>query len=82
MSFPNRKKSSQENEIRGISNRNEPVREERLIDSIKMLSGEMNARMSPDMETMMDFMQSQISRAISGAIRERIIPEIQNMVEI
>ena len=46
-----------------------------------MLSGEMNARMSPEMETMMDFMQTQISRAFSSAIRERIIPEIQNMVE-
>ena len=46
-----------------------------------MLSGEMNARMSREMETMMDLMHSQISRAISSAISERIIPEIQNMVE-
>ena len=61
-SFPNRKNSSQENEIRDISNRNEPVREERLIESINMLSGEMNARMSREMETMMDFMQTQISK--------------------
>ena len=41
----------------------------------------MNARMSPEKETMMDFMQTQISRAISCAISERIIPEIQNKVE-
>ena len=81
-SFPNRKNSSsQENEIRDISNRNEPVREERLIKSINILSGEMIARMSREMETMMDFMQTQISRAFSCAISERIIPEIQNMVE-
>ena len=33
------------------------------------------------MEAMMDLMHSQISRAISSAISERIIPEIQNMVE-
>ena len=46
-----------------------------------MLSGEMNARMPREMEAMMDLMQSQISRAISSAISERIIPEIQNMVE-
>ena len=46
-----------------------------------MLSGEMNARSSREMEAMMDLMQSQISRAISSAISERIIPEIQNMVE-
>ena len=80
-SFPNRENSSQENEIRDIDNRNEPVRESRLIESINMLSGEMNARMSREMETMMDLMQSQISSAISSAISERIIPEIQNMVE-
>ena len=80
-SFPNKEISSQENEIRDISNRNKPVREERLIESINMLSGEMNARMSREMETMMDFMQTQISRAISSAISERIIPEIQKMVE-
>ena len=79
-SFPNRENSSQENEIRDINNQNEPVREERLIESINTLSGEMNARMSREMETMMDFMQNQISRAINCAISEIIIPEIQNMV--
>ena len=72
---------TQENEIRNIDSRNEPVRESRLMESINMLSGEMNARMSREMEVMMDLMQSQISRAISSAISERIIPEIQNMVE-
>ena len=46
-----------------------------------MLSGEMNARMSQEMETMMDFMQTQISRAISCSISERIIPGKQNVVE-
>ena len=80
-SFPNRGNSSQENEIRDIDSRNEPVRESRLVESIKMSSGEMNARMSREMEAMMDLMQSQISRAISSAISERIIPEIHNMVE-
>ena len=78
--FPNRENSSQENEIRNINNQNEPVREERLVESINTLSSEMNARMSREMETMMDFMQNQISRAINCAISERIIPEIQNMV--
>ena len=80
-SFPNRENSSQENEIRDIDSRNEPVRESRLIESINTLSGEINARMSREMEAMMDLMQSQITRAISSAISERIIPEIQNMVE-
>ena len=40
----------------------------------------MNARMSREMESMMDFMQTQISRAINSAISERIIPEIQSMM--
>ena len=79
--FPNRETSSQEIEIKDISNRNEPVREGRLIESNIMLSGEMNARMSREMETMMDFMQTQISRAINSAISEKIIPEKQNMME-
>ena len=79
-SFPNRKNSSQENEIRDISHRNEPVREGRLIESNNTLSGEINARMSREVETMMDFMQTQISKAISSAISERVTPEIQNMV--
>ena len=80
-SFPNRETSSQENEIRDIDSRNEPVRERRLVESINMLSGEMNARMSREMEAMMGLMQPQISRAISSARSERFIPEIQNMVE-
>ena len=46
-----------------------------------MLSGEMNARMSCEMETLMDVMHTQISRALSSAISERIIPEIQNTIE-
>ena len=41
----------------------------------------MNARVSREMETMLDVMQTQISRANSFAIIERIIPEIQSMVE-
>ena len=79
-SFPNGENSSQENEIRDIDNRNEPIGEGRLIESINTLSGEMNARMSREMESMMDFMQTQISRAINSAISERILPEIQNMM--
>ena len=41
----------------------------------------MNARIYREGETMMDFMQTQISRAISCAISERIIPELQNMMK-
>ena len=51
------------------------------MEPINILSGEINARMSREMDTMMDFMQTQISRALSCAISERITPEMQNMVE-
>ena len=67
-SFPNRENSSQEKEIRGIDNRNEPVKDGSLIESINMLSGEINGRMSREMKTMMDTMHSQSSRAISSAL--------------
>ena len=80
-SFPNRANSSLENKIRDIDCRNEPVRESRLLESISILSGEMNARMSREMETIMDGMQTQICRAISSGISERIIPEIQNKLK-
>ena len=80
-SFPNRENSSQEYEIRDIDSENVPVRESRLMESIIKLSGEMNARMQSEMETMMDLMHTQNGRAISSAISERFIPEIQNLVE-
>ena len=44
--FPNRKNSSQENEIRDNSSRNEPVREGTLMESTIMLSVEMNVMVS------------------------------------
>ena len=39
-SLPNRENSSQENEIRDIDSRNEPVRESRLIESINIWRNE------------------------------------------
>ena len=63
------------------SARNEPVRKETLIESINKLSGDMNARMSREMETTMNYMQTQSNKAINCALSERIIPEIKNMVE-
>ena len=80
-SFPKRENSSLENEIRDIDSRNEPVRESRLIKSINTLSGEMNVRMSRETEATMEVMHTQISKAISCALSERVIPEIQSMVE-
>ena len=41
---------------------------------------EFNMRLSQQMDSMMCMMHKQINRAISAAIAERVIPEIQNLV--
>ena len=45
-----------------------------------MLSDEMNARFSPEMDSMMDLIQSHINREINSAINDRVIPEIQSIM--
>ena len=42
-------------------------------------SSEFNLRLSQEMNSMMSMMHSQINRAITTAIAERVIPEIQNI---
>ena len=79
-SLANRQNSSQENEIRDIGNRNEPVRQEVVSGSINILSDEMNARFSRDMDSMMDTIQFQINTVISSAINDGVIPEIQSIM--
>ena len=64
--FPNRENSSLENEIRDISNRNEPVREGRLIESINMLSGEMNARMFRGRQKMSSHVTASCYRSLNA----------------
>ena len=78
--MPNRENASQDNEIRYIENRNGSNRQEGLSESIKILSYEMSAKFSQDLDLLMDLMQSQINRAISSAIIDRVIPEIQNFI--
>ena len=79
-SLPNRGSSSQVNEMRVIENRYGSVRQERVSESFKILSDEMNARFSREMDSMMDLMQSEINRAISSDINDRVIPEIQSLI--
>ena len=75
---PTRETSSQENEIRNMpSNRGERT----LPDNMEILTGEMNFRISQEMNSIINGMNSQIERAISSAISERIIPQMQNVVE-
>ena len=40
----------------------------------------MNARFSQEMDSMMDLIQSQIKRAISTAINDGVVPEIQSIM--
>ena len=77
--MPNRESSSQENENRDIENRNGLVRQKKTF---RVLSDEMNARFTREMDSTMDLIQSQISRAISSAINDRVIPEIQSIMGI
>ena len=72
--------SSQQNEVRNIENGNGSTTQEGLSKFIKTLSDEMNARFSQEMGSIMDLMQSQSNRAISSAIFDRVIPEIQNIM--
>ena len=68
--LPNRENSSQENEIRDIDNRNGTVRQEGLSESNNILTDEMNARFSREMDSMMNLMQSQTNGAKSSAIND------------
>ena len=60
-----------ENELRG---RND------IRQSFETFSNEINLRLSQEMDSMLSMVHNQINRAISTAISERVIPEIQNIV--
>ena len=47
------------NIIMNIENRNRPTRHVGLAESIEMLSGEFNARLSQEMDSLMNLMQTQ-----------------------
>ena len=68
-----------ENEFRDYLHENEPLRQNEVRQSFEVFSSEFNLRLSQEMESMMSIMHSQINRAISTAIAERVIPEIQNI---
>ena len=70
--------SSQENEIR-----NTPVNRDNIDFSRNMetLTGEMNLRISQEMNSLINGVNSHFESAISTAISERILPRMQNVVE-
>ena len=55
-------------------------RQDRFQETMETFTSEFNMGPSQEMDSMMSMMRSQINRAISAAIAERAIPEIQNIV--
>ena len=72
------------NEYRGnkysFTQQNEPLRQNEVRQSFETFTNEFNLRLSQEMDSMMSMVHNQINRAISTAISERVIPEIQNIV--
>ena len=64
-----------------MGNGNETSRPNRLLDPMDKLSGEMHLKLTQEMDSMMNMIYMQINRAISSAINDKVIPEIQNKVD-
>ena len=77
-SLPNRGNSLQENEVRNIDNGNNPTRRDGLVKSIEILSGELNARLSQEMDSQVRHKHK--SLAFSLASNDRVIPEIRSII--
>ena len=69
----------QENEYRNYLHENDLLRQNEVRQSFETFSNEFNLRLSQEMDSMMSMMHSQINRAITTAIAERVIPEIHNI---
>ena len=68
-----------ENGLRDYIHENESLRQNEVRQSFEAFSSEFNLRLSQEMDSMMSMMHNQINRAITTAIVERVIPEIQNI---
>ena len=72
------------NEYRGnnysFTQENEPLRQNEVRQSFETFTNEFNLRLSQEIDSMMSMVHNQINRAISIAISERVIPEMQNIV--
>ena len=68
-----------ENGLRDYIHENESLRQNEVRQSFEAFSSEFNLRLSQEMDSMMSMMHDQINRAITTAIAERVIPEIQNI---
>ena len=68
-----------ENEYRDYQHENDVLRQNEIRNSFETFSNEFNLRLSQEMDSMMSMMHNQINRAVTTAINERVIPEIQNI---
>ena len=66
-------------EYRNYLHENDLLRQNEVRQSFVTFSNEFNLRLSQEMDSMMSMMHNQINRAITAAIAERVIPEIQNI---
>ena len=62
-----------ENEFRDYLHENEPLRQNEVRQSFEAFSSEFNLRLSQEMESMVSIMHSQINRAITTAIAEKVV---------
>ena len=67
-------------DYRSFIQENESIRQNDVRQSFETFSNEFNLRLSQEIDSMMSLVHNQINRAISTAISERVIPEIQNIV--
>ena len=68
--------SPQENEIRHITNENEAPTYDKLLESMDILSNEMNMK---ELDSSMSMMHYQTIRAIRSAFRDRVVRDKQNI---
>ena len=68
------------NQYTNFPHENNLPRQDDIRQSLETFSNEVNLRLSQEMDSMMSMVHRHINRAISNAISERVIPEIQNIV--
>ena len=67
----------QRSDYRYFACENDAFRQNDVRQSFETFSNEINLRLSQEMDSMMSMVHNQINRALSTAISERVIPEIQ-----
>ena len=70
----------QRDEYSNFPHGNSEHRQNDVRQSFETFSNEFNLRLSQEMDFMMAMVHNQINRAISTAISEKVLPEIQNIV--